>query len=111
MVKIRLKRIGKKHKPIYHIVVADSRSPRDGKFIDKLGIYNPNSNSSPFSIKIENTISWIKKGAIPTNTVKSILYKSGILFKIHLLKGIKKGSLSKNECINKFKNWIDKKKK
>ncbi|WP_238785663.1 30S ribosomal protein S16 [Blattabacterium cuenoti] len=105
MVRIRLKRIGKKHRPIYHIIVADSRSPRDGRFIEKLGIYNPNSNPSIITLNIDNSISWMIKGAKPTNTVNSIFKKNGVLLKKHLLNGVKKGALTKEECYKKFNEW------
>ncbi|WP_185873517.1 30S ribosomal protein S16 [Blattabacterium cuenoti] len=108
MVKMRLKRVGKKHKPIYHIVVSDSRSPRDGKFIEKLGIYNPNTNPPIIFIKIEKSISWINKGAQPTKTVKSLLYKSGVIYKKYLINGIKKGILTKEESNEKFNKWYKK---
>ncbi|WP_185872458.1 30S ribosomal protein S16 [Blattabacterium cuenoti] len=107
-VKIRLKRIGKKHKPIYHIVVADSRSPRDGKFIEKLGTYNPHMDPPLTILKMENAVSWLMKGAQPTNTVKSIFSKNGVLLKKHLLEGVKKGVLTDEECNKKFHIWYKK---
>ncbi|WP_185865235.1 30S ribosomal protein S16 [Blattabacterium cuenoti] len=108
MVKIRLKRIGKKHNPIYNIVVTDSRSPRDGKFIEKLGTYNPNTDPRSTIINIENSISWLMKGAQPTNTVRSIFSKNGILLKKHLLEGVKKGALTPEESNNRFNEWYKK---
>ena len=83
MVKIRLQRQGKKKAPFYHIVVADSRSPRDGRFIELLGTYNPLKESPEIKIDEEKTINWLNNGAIPTDTVKNILSKNGIMTKFH----------------------------
>ncbi|WP_185849470.1 30S ribosomal protein S16 [Blattabacterium cuenoti] len=107
-VKIRLKRIGKKHRPIYHIVVTDSRAPRDGKFIEKLGTYNPHTDPPSTVLKMEDAVSWLMKGAQPTNTVKSIFSKTGVLLKKHLLKGVKKGVLTNEESQKKFHIWYKK---
>ncbi len=82
-VKIRLKRMGAKKKPYYRIIVADSRSPRDGRFIEALGTYNPLTNPASVNIKEEETLSWLSKGAQPTDTVKNILSKAGIMEKFH----------------------------
>lgn len=82
-VKIRLKRMGSKKAPFYRIIVADSRSPRDGKFIKELGTYNPLTNPASIDVKEEETLSWLSKGAIPTDTVKNILSKVGIMEKFH----------------------------
>ncbi|WP_185861521.1 30S ribosomal protein S16 [Blattabacterium cuenoti] len=107
-VKIRLKRIGKKHRPIYHIVVADSRAPRDGKFIEKLGTYNPHTDPPSTVLKIQNAVSWLMKGAQPTNTVKSIFSKTGVLLKKHLLEGVKKGVFTNEESQKRFHTWYKK---
>ncbi|WP_238783774.1 30S ribosomal protein S16 [Blattabacterium cuenoti] len=109
-VKIRLKRIGKKHKPIYHIIVADSRSPRDGKFLEKLGTYNPHYDPPLIRLKIQESVSWLMNGAQPTDTVKSIFSKKGVLLKKHLLEGVKKKVLSDEEALQKFHSWLKKKK-
>ncbi len=82
-VKIRLKRMGAKKKPYYRIIVADSRSPRDGRFIEALGTYNPLTNPATVNIKEEETLNWLSKGALPTDTVKNILSKAGIMEKFH----------------------------
>ena len=82
-VKIRLKRMGAKKAPFYRIVVADSRSPRDGKFIELLGTYNPLTSDSEIKVDEEKTLSWLRKGAIPTDTVRNILSKQGIMEKFH----------------------------
>ncbi|WP_185883143.1 30S ribosomal protein S16 [Blattabacterium cuenoti] len=107
-VKIRLQRIGKKHKPIYHIIVTDSRSPRDGKFIEKIGNYNPHTNPPSTVLKIKSAISWLMKGAQPTNTVKSIFSKKGVLLQKHLLEGVKKGAFTHEEAHKKFDVWYKK---
>ncbi|WP_185874080.1 30S ribosomal protein S16 [Blattabacterium cuenoti] len=109
-VRIRLKRIGKKHRPIYHIVVADSRAPRDGKFIEKLGTYNPHMNPPYTVLKMQKSVSWLIKGAQPTDTVRSIFSKNGVLFKKHLLKGVKKGVFSHEVANHKFDLWLKKEK-
>ncbi|WP_185855042.1 30S ribosomal protein S16 [Blattabacterium cuenoti] len=108
-VKIRLKRIGKKHRPIYHIVVADSRAPRNGKFIEKLGTYNPHTDPPSTVLKIQKSVSWLMKGAQPTDTVKSIFSKKGVLLKKHLLEGVKKGAFNEEEAHQKFHVWSKKK--
>ncbi|WP_185860961.1 30S ribosomal protein S16 [Blattabacterium cuenoti] len=107
-VKIRLKRIGKKHRPIYHIVVADSRSPRNGKFIEKLGTYNPHTDPPSTVLKMQNSVSWLMKGAQPTNTVKSIFSKTGVLLNKHLLEGVKKGVFTNEEHQKRFHSWYKK---
>ncbi len=89
-VKIRLKRMGAKKKPFYRIIVADSRSPRDGRFIEALGTYNPLTNPASVNIKEEETLSWLSKGAQPTDTVKNLLSKAGIMEKFHNSRQIKK---------------------
>ncbi|WP_185870736.1 30S ribosomal protein S16 [Blattabacterium cuenoti] len=109
-VKIRLKRIGKKHNPVYHIVVSDSRSPRDGKFIEKLGTYNPHTDPPSTVLKMKNAVSWLMKGAQPTETVKSIFSKNGVFLKKHLLEGVKKGVLTDEEVHRKFHMWYKQKK-
>ncbi|MCS7073145.1 MAG: 30S ribosomal protein S16, partial [Bacteroidia bacterium] len=85
-VKLRLRRLGRTHRPFYQIVAADSRSPRDGRFIEKIGIYNPMTN--PFTLEINHDLAmkWLKIGAIPTDTVRSLLSREGILLKFHLYK-------------------------
>ena len=85
-VKIRLKRMGAKKAPFYRIVVADSRSPRDGKVIDNLGTYNPLKNPAEINVNVDGAIDWLKKGAIPTDTAKNILSKAGVMEKYHNLK-------------------------
>ncbi|MGX7590898.1 30S ribosomal protein S16 [Candidatus Karelsulcia muelleri] len=89
-LRIRLQRKGKKKKPFYSIVIANSNSPRDGKFIEKIGIYNPVPTPYIVEVNVDKAIYWLEKGAQPTNTVKSFLYKQGVFYKKHLLNGFKK---------------------
>jgi small subunit ribosomal protein S16 len=108
-VKIRLQRHGKKDRVFFHLVVADSRAPRDGAFIEKLGIYNPNTNPATVDINFESTLKWLQDGAVPTNTCKAILSYKGILMKKHLLDGIKKGALTAEQVEKKFAAWLQEK--
>ena len=96
-VKIRLQRYGKKHQAFYHVVVADSRAPRDGKFIEKLGTYNPRTNPATIDINFEKTLDWFEKGAQPTDTCRAILSYKGIMFKNHLNVGVKKALLHRSK--------------
>lgn len=105
-VKIRLARHGRKAKAIYHIVVADSRAPRDGKFIEKLGLYNPNTNPATIDLNFDKALDWLQKGAQPTDTCRSILSTKGVLLKKHLLEGAKKGAFSEEEANNRFESWL-----
>ena len=92
--KIRLQRHGKKGKPFYYVVVADSRAPRDGRFIERLGSYNPNTNPATIDINFDKTLDWVNKGAQPTDTCRAILSYKGVLYKKHLEGGVKKGALT-----------------
>ena len=105
--KIRLQRFGKKGKPFFHVVVADSRSPRDGKFIERLGSYNPNTNPATIEINFEKTLDWVNKGAQPTDTARAILSYKGVLYKKHLEGGVKKGALTTEQADEKFAAWLD----
>ncbi len=105
-VKIRLARHGRKARPIYHIVVADSRAPRDGKFIQKLGLYNPNTNPATIDLDFERALDWLQKGAQPTDTCKALLSKKGVLMKKHLLDGVKKGAFDEDEADKRFETWL-----
>ena len=105
--KIRLQRFGKKGKPFFHVVVADSRSPRDGKFIERLGSYNPNTNPATIEINFEKTLDWVNKGAEPTDTCRAILSYKGVLYKKHLEGGVKKGALTAEQADAKFAEWLD----
>ena len=104
--KIRLQRFGKKGKPFYHVVVADARSPRDGKFIERLGSYNPNTNPATIEINFEKTLDWVNKGAQPTDTCRAILSYKGVMYKKHLEGGVKKGALTAEQAETKFAEWL-----
>jgi small subunit ribosomal protein S16 len=108
-VKIRLQRHGKKDSAFYHVVVADGRAPRDGKFIEKLGVYNPNSNPATIEINFDSTLSWLMKGAQPTDTCRAILSYKGVMMKKHLLEGVKKGALTDVQVEQKFNKWLEEK--
>ena len=104
--KIRLQRFGKKGKPFYHVVVADSRAPRDGKFIERLGSYNPNTNPATIDINFEKALEWVNSGAQPTDTCRAILSYKGVLYKKHLEGGVKKGALTAEQAEAKFNEWL-----
>ncbi len=104
--KIRLQRFGKKGKPFYHLVVADSRAPRDGKFIERIGSYNPNTNPATIDLNFDKALSWVNKGAQPTDTCRAILSYKGVLYKKHLEGGVKKGALTQEQADAKFAAWL-----
>lgn len=108
-VKIRLSRQGKKGYAFYHIVVADSRAPRDGRYIERLGIYNPNTNPATVEFDFDRALDWLQKGAQPTDTARSILSKKGVLVKKHLLEGAKKGAFTVEAAEQKFESWVKEK--
>ena len=108
-VKIRLARHGKKGFAFYHIVAADSRAPRDGKFIEKLGTYNPNTNPATINLDFEKALGWLQKGAQPTDTCRAILSYKGVLYKKHLLGGVAKGAFSETEAEARFNKWLGEK--
>jgi small subunit ribosomal protein S16 len=103
--KIRLQRFGRKGYAFYHIVVADSRAPRDGKFIERLGAYNPNTNPATIDLNFERALYWVEVGAQPTDTMRNILSREGVMLKKHLLGGVKKGAFSLEEADAKFAAW------
>ncbi|MCE3260257.1 MAG: ribosomal protein [Bacteroidetes bacterium] len=105
-VKIRLQRHGKKDSAFFHVVVTDGRAPRDGKFIEKLGVYNPNTNPATIDINFDSTLNWILKGAQPTDTCRAILSYKGVMMKKHLLGGVKKGALTEAQADQKFNKWL-----
>src|SRR5690606_25015590 len=107
--KIRLQRFGKKGKPFYHVVVADSRAPRDGKFIERLGSYNPNTNPATIVLDFDKTLDWMNKGAQPTDTARAILSYKGVLFKKHLEGGVKKGAFDAATADARFEEWLNSK--
>lgn len=104
--KIRLQRYGKKGAPFYHIVIADGRAPRDGKFIENIGTYNPLTKPADIKINIDKSIEWLQNGAQPTDTVKAILSYKGVMYKYHLLKGLRKGVLTAEQVEAKFQAWV-----
>ena len=108
-VKIRLARHGKKGAPFYHIVAADSRAPRDGKFIEKLGTYNPTTNPATIDLKFDRALDWLLKGAQPTDTCRAILSYKGVMYKKHLLGGVAKGAFTEAEAEAKFNAWSSEK--
>jgi len=106
-VKIRLARNGKKRFAFYSVVIADSRSPRDGRFIEKLGIYNPNTNPATIDIDFDRAMYWLQTGAQPTDTCRAILSYKGVLYKEHLIRGMKKGALTQEQVDEKFNVWLN----
>ncbi len=110
-VKIRLQRHGKKGKPFYWIVAADARAKRDGKFLEKLGIYNPNTNPATIELNLDNSVTWLQNGAQPTDTARAILSYKGVLLKHHLLGGLRKGALTEEQVEEKFAAWLAEKEK
>lgn len=108
-VKIRLQRHGKKDRAFFHIVVADSRAPRDGAFIEKLGVYNPNTNPATIDMNFDSTLSWLQKGAVPSETCRAILSYKGVLMKKHLLDGVAKKALTLDQVEKKFAAWLGEK--
>ena len=107
--RIRLQRHGKKNQPFYHIVVADGRAPRDGKFIEKLGTYNPMTNPAQIVLDIDSAVQWLKNGAQPSDTAKRILSYKGVLLKRHLQIGVEKGAISQEQADVKFNQWLQEK--
>ena len=108
-VKIRLQRHGKKGKPFYWVVAADSRTKRDGRYLEKLGTYNPNTNPATVDINAENAVNWLEKGAQPTDTARTLLSYKGIMLKHHLNGGVRKGALTQEEADKKLALWLDEK--
>lgn len=103
---LRLQRHGKKGKPYFHIIVADSRSPRDGKYIERIGKYDPTSQPATIEINFDKALDWVKKGAQPSDTVRAILSYKGVMFKNHLDKGVVKGALTQEQANAKFEKWL-----
>ena len=108
-VKIRLARHGRKQHAYYHIVVANSRSPRDGRFIERIGSYNPNSNPATIDLNFDKAIEWLNNGAQPTDTCRTILSHKGVMMKKHLLEGVKKGAFDLVEADKRFDAWMKEK--
>jgi small subunit ribosomal protein S16 len=107
--KIRLQRHGKKGSAFFHIVIADGRAPRDGKFIEKLGTYNPTTNPATIDIDFDRAMYWLTTGAQPTETCRAILGYRGLLHKYHLQRGVTKGALTQEQADAKFEKWLSEK--
>ncbi len=105
-VKLRLQRHGKKGKPFYWLVAADARAKRDGKFLEKVGIYNPNTNPATVELNIDSAVKWLENGAQPTDTARNILSSKGVMLKYHLLGGVRKGALTEEQAEEKFQAWV-----
>jgi len=105
-VKIRLARKGRKKLAFYHIVVADSRSPRDGRYIEKIGSYNPVTNPATIELDFDKALGWLQNGALPTDTCRAILSYKGVMLKKHLLEGVKKGAFDEAEATKRFEAWM-----
>ena len=105
-VKIRLQRRGRKFATIFSIVAADSRAPRDGKFIEELGQYNPNTNPATITLDFDKSLEWLQKGAQPTDTCRAILSYKGVMYKKHLLEGVRKGAFDEAEAEKRFQVWM-----
>ena len=110
-VKIRLQRHGKKGKPFYWIVAADSRSKRDGKYLEKLGTYNPNVNQAEINLDVDGAVQWLDNGAQPTDTARAILSYKGVMLKKHLAGGVRKGAFTEEQAEEKFNAWLEGKNK
>lgn len=104
-VKLRLARHGRKRLPFYHIVAADSRAPRDGKYIERIGSYSPVTTPATIELNFEKALDWLQKGAKPSDTVRAILSQEGVLMKKHLLEGVKKGAFDEAEAEKRFDLW------
>ncbi len=105
--KIRLQRQGRKRRPMFHIVVADSRAPRDGKYIERLGLYNPNTNPATIDLNFDRSLHWLQVGAQPSDTAKAILSYKGVLHKDFLINGVKKGAHTLEQAEEKFTQWLE----
>ena len=106
-VKIRLSRRGRKKMAIYDIVVAQSTSPRDGRFIEKIGSYNPNTDPSTVVLKTDRAVHWLMVGALPTDTARSVLSHEGIMYRKHLQVGVNKGAITQEQADEKYNSWKD----
>ncbi len=106
-VKIRLQRHGRSKRPFFHIVAADSRAPRDGSYIERIGDYNPLTRPASIHIDVDKAVEWLQKGAEVTNTVKAILKYKGVLYKKHLQRGVAKGAFTQEEAEKKYQQWVE----
>ena len=105
-VRIRLQRHGKKGKPIYWIVAADSRAKRDGRYLEKLGIYNPNTLPASIELNLDRAVDWLQNGAQPSDTARNLLSQQGAMLKNHLINGVNKGVLTDDDVNTKFEAWL-----
>jgi small subunit ribosomal protein S16 len=105
-VKIRLQRQGKKASAFFHIVIADGRAPRDGKFIEKIGTYNPTTNPATITLDNDKALAWLNNGAQPTDTCRAILSYKGVMYKKHLQGGVAKGALTQEQADAKYTKWV-----
>ena len=108
-VKIRLQRHGKKGKPFYWVVAADARSKRDGRYLEKIGTYNPNTNPAKVNLDVDAAVKWLENGAQPTDTARTLLSYRGALLKHHLQGGVRKGALTQEDADTKFETWLEQK--
>jgi small subunit ribosomal protein S16 len=106
-VKIRLQRKGKKKQPFYHIVIADARSPRDGRFIEKIGTYNPLTKPATIDLDRDKAFEWLAKGAQPTETVRAMLRFKGVLYRQHVMRGVKKGAFNEEVAMQKYEEYVE----
>lgn len=104
--RIRLQRVGKKNHAFYHIVIADGRAPRDGKFIEKIGTYNPNTNPASIELDVDKAVQWLQNGAQPSDTCRRILSYKGALLKNHLATGVRKGAINQETADARFNEWL-----
>ena len=105
-VKIRLQRHGKKGKPFYWVVAADARSKRDGRYLEKIGTYNPNTNPATLNIDVDSAVNWLQNGAQPSDTARNLLSQVGAMLKNHLVNGVNKGALKEEDVEAKFEAWL-----
>ncbi len=108
-VKIRLARHGRKRRPFYYIIAADSRAPRDGRYIERIGSYDPNTDPATIDLDFDKALTWLQNGAVPTNTCRAILSYKGVLHKKHLLGGVAKGAFTEEIAEEKFQEWMNEK--
>ena len=104
--RLRLQRHGKKGKPFYHVVAADDRAPRDGRFIEKVGTYNPNTNPATIEVKHDRALYWLQVGAEMSDTVRALMKYKGVVYNNHLLNGVKKGAFTEEEAQKRFEKWM-----
>jgi small subunit ribosomal protein S16 len=107
--RIRLARHGRKKQAFYHIVVADTKAPRNGRFIEKLGTYNPNTNPATIDLNFDSSVNWLLKGAQPSDTARAILSYKGVMMKKHLMAGVAKGAFNEEEAEKRFTAWMEEK--